>query len=350
MTSLSFLNLIVFGASLSALSAALTWLLMKRVRIIDTPNERSSHTNPTPRSGGIAIVASFYIGLLGLWLLSENSVFEQAYFWAFCGAALVISAVSIVDDVAGLGFRTRLGVQIACAALVAAFGIVVEHISLPGIGIWHLGWVAYPLTVVWIVGLTNAFNFMDGIDGIAGTTAIVAAGFFGAILFLQGSSVLYLVSALIVWASLGFLLWNWQPAKIFMGDSGSQFLGFALATLAVMAGCFDESQMSLYVMPLLFFHYIWDTSYTLIRRWRAGERITEAHRSHLYQLMNRLGASHARVTSVYMAIGVLQGLGALVLVNLDGSQRVLVFLPFIALQVMLTRAVTQRARQAELIV
>jgi len=344
------LNLIVFGASLSTLSAALTWLLMKRVRIIDTPNERSSHTNPTPRSGGIAIVVSFYIGLLGLWLVNDNSVFQQAYFWAFCGAALIIALVSIVDDVAGLGFRTRLGVQIGCAALVTAFGIVVEHVGLPGIGIWHLGWVAYPLTVVWIVGLTNAFNFMDGIDGIAGTTAIVAAGFFAVILGMQGSSVLYQVSALIVWASLGFLLWNWQPAKIFMGDSGSQFLGFALATLAVMAGRFDESQVSLYVMPLLFFHYIWDTAYTLGRRWRAGERITEAHRSHLYQLMNRLGFSHARVTGGYMAVGVLQGLGAMVLVSLDGPLRLLVFLPFITLQLILTRTVTQRARRAGLIV
>lgn len=349
MTISAFLTHLGFGAVLCALSALLTWVLMKRVRIIDVPNARSSHTNPTPRSGGIAIVVTFFVGLGALWAFSGDPVLQQGYFWAFCLSAFLIAVVSIVDDLAGMGFKAKLVLQIACAVAVMAMGVVVDQISLPYVGPVALGWLAYPLTLMWIVGLTNAFNFMDGIDGIAGGTALIAAGFFAAITVMQGSGFLYLVSIIIAWASLGFLLWNWQPAKIFMGDSGSQFLGFVLAVLAVMAGRFDESHVSYYVMPLLFFHFIWDTVYTFVRRLRAGERVTEAHRSHLYQLMNRLGLSHARVTSVYLFIGALQGLGAMVLVHVDGAYRLLVFAPFVILQMFWTVAVVRRARQAGLI-
>lgn len=349
MTISAFLTHLGFGAALCAVSAFLTWVLMKRVRIIDMPNERSSHTNPTPRSGGIAIVATFFVGLIALWALGDDPLLSQSYFWAFCASAFLIAVVSIVDDLSGMSFRAKLMLQIGCAITVMVLGVVVDQVSLPGVGVWRLGWLAYPLTLVWIVGLTNAFNFMDGIDGISGGAAVLAAGFFAAITFMNGSSFLYLVSLVIVASSLGFLLWNWQPAKIFMGDSGSQFLGFVLAVLAVMAGRFDASHVSYFVMPMLFFHYIWDTTYTLIRRLRAGERITQAHRSHLYQLMNRLGLSHARVTGVYMLIGTLQGLAALLLVQLQGELRILVFVPFIALQLFLTIGVTRRARAAGLI-
>jgi len=322
---------------------------MKRVRIIDTPNARSSHTRPTPRSGGIAIVVTFFVGLAVLWGLSDDPAFEQGHFWVFCAASLLVAVVSIVDDLSGLSFRFKLGLQAVCAVAVMAMGVVIDQVSLPIVGVWHLGWLAYPVTLIWIVGLTNAFNFMDGIDGIAGGTAVIAAGFFAAITLLQGSTFIYLISIIIVWASLGFLMWNWQPAKIFMGDSGSQFLGFVLAVMAVMAGRFDASHVSFFVMPMLFFHYIWDTAYTLIRRIRAGERVTDAHRTHVYQLMNRLGLSHARVSSIYLLIGGLQGLGALVLVNVDGGLRVMAFLPFIVLQVAMTLVVVRRARAAGLI-
>lgn len=350
MTFSAFLTHLGFGAALCALSALLTWVLMKRVRIIDTPNERSSHTTPTPRSGGIAIVVTFFVGLLALWILSGDLVLEQGYFWAFCATSFLIAVVSIVDDLSGMSFKAKLILQVACAIAVMVMGVVIDRLSLPIFGSWELSWLAFPVTLVWIVGLTNAFNFMDGIDGISGGTAVVAASFFAIITFMQGSSFIYLVSIIIVWSSLGFLLWNWQPAKIFMGDSGSQFLGFVLAVMAVMAGRFDDSHVSFYVMPLLFFHYIWDTAYTFIRRYRAGESVTKAHRGHLYQLMNRLGLSHARVSTIYVLIGVLQGLGAMVLVNVDGELRVLVFVPFIVLQMVLTMAVTRRARVAGLIV
>ena len=336
-------------AALAAVSGVLTRILMKRVRIIDVPNERSSHDTPTPRSGGIAIVATVFIGLGALKLLGDTPALSADYFWIFAGAAALIAAVSIFDDLAELGFKAKLATQALAAMAVMAAGVVIDRIGLPGIGMVELGWWGYPLTFLWIVGLTNAFNFMDGIDGIAGGTAVVAAAFFAFVTLMDGSSFVYLVCLVIIGATLGFLFWNWSPAKIFMGDSGSQFLGFVLAVLAVIAGRFDASHTSYLVMPLLFFHYIWDTAYTFWRRLRAGEAVTQPHRTHLYQLLTRFGLGHAQVTSIYLSIGVAQGLGALALVNLSGSVRALVFVPFIVFQVWLTRTVSAKARAQGLI-
>lgn len=336
-------------ALLAAISGLLTWYLMKRVLIIDVPNERSSHTQPTPRSGGIAIVATTLLGLVGLKLLSGDAAFDADFFWMTAGAAVLIAVVSIFDDLMGLGFMAKLALQALCAGLVMAFGMVIDVVHVPGFGAIELGVWGYAITFLWIVGLTNAFNFMDGIDGIAGGTAIVAAGFFAVITYINGSDVVYLLSVVIVGASLGFLVWNWQPASIFMGDSGSQFLGFTLAVMAIIAGRFDASHTSYLVMPLLFLHYIWDTVFTLLRRMIARERITTAHRSHLYQLLNQLGWSHAKVTSLYLAMGAAQGVGALALVNLEGPPRAWVFAPFVVFLVVLTVRVVSRARKAGLI-
>ena len=345
----SFLTHLGFGAVLCAVSYALTRVMIARVRILDAPNARSSHTVPTPRSGGIAIVATFFLGLAAVKVLGGDTALEQDFFWVFSGATLLIAGVSIFDDLAHLGFRAKLGTQVASACVVMAFGVVIDVLHLPGLGRVELGLWAYPLTLVWIVGLTNAFNFMDGVDGIAGGTAVIAAGFFAAITFIGGSTFVYLVSTLVVWSCLGFLVLNWQPAKIFMGDSGSQFLGFVLAVLAVMASTFDSAHTSFFVMPMLFFHFIWDTAYTFGRRWRLGEAVTQAHRTHLYQLMNRLGLSHAQVTTAYLALGAAQGVGAMVLVNVDGAARAWVFLPFVAVQTALTVLVVRRARAKGLI-
>ena len=340
---------LAFAHVLAALSLLLTWVMIKRVRILDAPNERSSHTVPTPRSGGIAIVITFFIGLATLKLLGGDPALEQSFFWMFAGAAGLIAAVSILDDLAGMSFKAKLFTQALAAIVVMAFGVVIDRFYVPGLGMVELGVWGMPLTFLWIVGLTNAFNFMDGIDGLAGGAAMLAAVSFAAVTFSQGSTFVYLVSLIIAGSVGGFLFWNWSPAKIFMGDSGSQFLGFVLAVLAVMAGRFDASHTSYLVMPLLFLHFIWDTAFTFFRRLKNGERVTQAHRTHLYQLMCQLGLQHVHVTVVYLLVGALQGAAALMMVHLSGSLRLLVFLPFVVFWLLLTRIVTRHARAKGLI-
>ena len=345
----SLISHVAFAHVLGVVSLGLTWLMIKRVRILDHPNERSSHSAPTPRSGGIAIVATFFIGLAVFKLMGDDPALEQDFFWTFAGAAGLIAVVSIFDDLAEMGFRAKLLTQSFATAVVMAFGVVVDQVYLPGVGLVQLGVWGYAMTFLWIVGLTNAFNFMDGIDGIAAGTALVASIAFAAVTFSQGSSFIYVVSLIVAGSAAGFLFWNWQPAKIFMGDSGSQFLGFVLAVMAVIAGRFDVSHTSYLVMPLLFSHFIWDTAFTFFRRLKNGERVTQAHRTHLYQLMTQMGLQHVHVTLVYLLVGALQGLGALMMVHVDGAWRVLVFLPFLGFQVMLTMIVTRHARAKGLI-
>lgn len=349
MTFAAFLTHLAFAAALTALSAAGTWLLLHRVRIIDTPNARSSHERPTPKSGGLAIVAAFFLGMAALYLLMDTVEIAEAYFLGFLLSNAVLVTVSLIDDVRNLSFKKKLLTQAACAAVVILFGIVVDRLPVPGLGYVELGWLGYGVTLLWIVGLTNAFNFMDGLDGLAGGTAVLVGAFFAVVTFLEGSHFVYLTSYVMVAACLGFALFNFPPARIFMGDVGSQFLGFAFAVLAVIAMRYDQSHTSFLVMPLLFLNFIWDTAFTMARRRLAGENITQAHRGHLYQLLNRLGHSHRRVALYHYAVTAAQGLGALALIGIPGEPRLLVFLPFLLWQTVYTVAVLRAARRAGLL-
>lgn len=349
MTILALMSHMAFGVALFALSALLTWVLMRKVRIIDHPNHRSSHRVPTPRSGGLAIVATVFIGLLTLFLIGGEARLSQGYYIGFLFSALVIAAVSIYDDLHGLGFVAKLSVQTAAAVVLVSSGAGLDAVSLPGIGHVNLGGWGIAVSLVWIVGLTNAFNFMDGLDGLAGGAAVISAAAFGLVAFLEGSSFIYMLSWIAAAASLGFLVWNFPPAKIFMGDSGSQFLGFLFAAMALIAGRYDGAHVPYLVMPLLFFNFIWDTAFTLVRRWKAGEPVAQAHRGHLYQLVNRMGASHARVTLAHYGVFVAQGIGALVFVHVHGGARLWVFAPFVVFQATYTLVVISRARRVGLI-
>jgi UDP-GlcNAc:undecaprenyl-phosphate GlcNAc-1-phosphate transferase len=200
------------------------------------------------------------------------------------------------------------------------------------------------------LGLTNAYNFIDGLDGLAASTAVIAAGFFAYITFQQGSHFIYLASLTLAAASLGFLIFNWSPAKIFMGDVGSTFLGLVFAVMAVIAARYDHSHTSLFVVPLLLFHFIFDTVFTFFRRLLAGEHVFTAHRSHLYQLLNRIGYSHKRVASIYSAMAVCQGVTAVWMVKSLGAERVYVYVIFCIGYGIFAKVVMSTARRKEIVI
>lgn len=349
MTFAALLSHVGFGAMLTILSAALTWLLIHRLGIIDTPNERSSHSRPTPKSGGLAIVATFFVGMSILYGFGETVQIAEPYFLGFFFSTFVLVAVSLFDDVKNLGFRAKLLTQAGCAGVALACGIVIDVLPVPFFGTVELGPWGYALTLLWIVAMSNAFNFMDGLDGLAAGTAALVAVLFMMITFIEGSHVVYLTSWVVVGSCLGFLVFNYPRASIFMGDVGSQFLGFAFAVMAVIAMRYDASHTSLLVMPLLFFHFLWDTGFTILRRLQAGDNIAQAHRTHLYQLLNRLGFDHRRVALYHYAVTLAQGLGALTLIRIEGWGRLLVFLPFMAWQAAYTWWVIGRASRAGLL-
>jgi UDP-GlcNAc:undecaprenyl-phosphate GlcNAc-1-phosphate transferase len=324
----AFLLHFFFAVFIGGISTIFTAILVSRLRILDIPNERSSHSIPIPRGGGLAIAAGFFIGVSLIQIFGKTVPLRSDYFWGFLFSLLLIAGVSIYDDIQHRGIRVKLGTQLVSIIVAMAAGNVIDIIYLPWIGEVRAFMLVLPLSLVWLLGLTNAYNFMDGLDGMAGATAVVVSGFFSYIAFQEGSHFVYLMSLILCVATLGFLFFNWPPARIFMGDVGSTFLGFTFATLAIVAARYDLGHTSLFVMPLLLFHFIFDSIFTFARRLMSGENVFQAHRTHLYQLINRLGYSHKVVTSAYAGAAVIQGFAAVWMVGLPGEQRLLVFLPF----------------------
>jgi len=311
---------------------------------MDVPNARSAHHSPIPRAGGVAIVVTFLLGILAINFLGDKTPLGQQYFWAFLGSALLISVVSFLDDMTGQGFVVKLATQLLAALFVIASGVVLDQFSIPFVGTLQLPWLGTVFTVFWIVGLTNTYNFMDGIDGLAALTAIITAAFFAYITFRHGSLFIYITSYTIMAGAGGFLVFNRPPARIFMGDVGSTFLGFIFAVMAIVAARYDHSHTSFLVLPLLLLHFLFDTFATLCRRVFADDNITQAHHTHAYQLLVRMGLSHGRVTLIYAVLGVLQGLAASIMVEIDGMARLWVFLPFLVLYTIAYITILHRAR------
>lgn len=279
------------------------------------------------------MVTVYMLGLAALYVFDGAAFDGESYLIVFVVASLGIAAVGLLDDLGRLSAaKTKFAAQFAAAVVLVLAGASFRSVSIPALGPVDLGVWGAVLTVFWLVALTNSVNFMDGLNGLAGGTALVAAIFLGAVTLGQGASLVPLLSFVLAPAVLGFLVFNFPRASLFMGDVGSQFLGFVFAALAVVAAEHDAVRTSLLAVPLLFFHFIFDTFFTFMRRLFAGENVTRAHRSHLYQLLNRSGYGHVAVSGLHIGMTVLQGVGALVMVRLDADSRLLVFLPFLALE------------------
>jgi Fuc2NAc and GlcNAc transferase len=271
-----------------------------RAGVMDIPNARSSHSQPTPRGGGIAIVVTVCVAALGLWLVGGS--LPAPLVAALVGAGGLVAAVGYLDDRSGLSATVRFGTHLAAAvlALLLLGPAAVAASVLPGLPD-SVSWVVAVLTLVWAL---NLFNFMDGIDGIAASEAAFVSG---AAAFLIDSSLasggVVTVLAALSAACLGFLVWNWAPARIFMGDVGSGFLGFAIALLAIAAVV--EGSLSLWTWLILTSLFVADATVTLLRRVLRGERWYAAHRSHAYQHLTRRWRSHRRVTLLFALVNVL---------------------------------------------
>jgi UDP-N-acetylmuramyl pentapeptide phosphotransferase/UDP-N-acetylglucosamine-1-phosphate transferase len=269
-------------------------------RLLDVPNDRSSHTRPTPRGGGLPLIAV----ALGVWCWTEgiDGMLGGRGVLVLVLAAVIVALVSWIDDLQGLPFRQRLATHLVAAALVLLNAPPPATVLFPGIGELQLGLFAWPLALVWIVGLTNAYNFMDGIDGIAGGQGLVAAlGWVALGLSFHGN----FIAALGLFLATGcavFLAFNWPPARIFMGDVGSATLGFLFAAMPfVMNAAPFTPERSFWIVGVAFvWPFVFDAGFTLVRRWRRGEKVTEAHRSHLYQRLVIAGWSHAKTSLLYV--------------------------------------------------
>lgn len=303
------------GLLLAALAAALllTGLIRRyalRSNLIDVPNLRSSHTLPTPRGGGMAFVVVF---LAGLGALSALDVLPRAYLWSLLGAGAWVAFVGFLDDHRDIPARWRLLAHF----FGAGWGLYWLG-GFPPVQIFgqafDLGGFGHLVGVFYLVWLLNLYNFMDGIDGIAGIEAIsVCLG--GALLFLlDDSQSAGLVPALLSAATAGFLFWNFPPAKIFMGDAGSGFLGIVLGLISLQSAWSNPSFFWSWLCLLGVF--IVDATWTLWRRFKRGESLHEAHRSHAYQFAARHYGSHKAVALSVGAINLFWLLPLAILIGL----------------------------------
>jgi UDP-N-acetylmuramyl pentapeptide phosphotransferase/UDP-N-acetylglucosamine-1-phosphate transferase len=295
--------LLAFAAvtALSWLSVYGTRSVAVRLNILDVPNERSSHTRPMPLCGGGAIVV---ISLAGLALLAVvHPITSRNHLLVFGAGALLIALVSLVDDLRHVPYGIRLAVHTLAAAVFIVGYSYWHAVDLPLVGTIALGGVGIVATAVWMIGLTNAFNFMDGVDGMAAGQAVVAGLGWAILGFLRGWALLEVTGLLLAATSLGFLLHNWHPARIFMGDVGSTFLGYCFAALAVVAARYDARLAlagTLLVWPTLF-----DTGFTVLNRLRRRENVFVGHREFLFHRLVAAGWTHAQAATLYLAFPIL---------------------------------------------
>ncbi|MCK5685995.1 undecaprenyl/decaprenyl-phosphate alpha-N-acetylglucosaminyl 1-phosphate transferase [bacterium] len=345
----AFLTHILFVFGLFLFSSIICWKIIQRSRVIDTPNHRSSHFQPTPTTGGVAIIVTFFLGMGIIYLVADKTMIAQKYFIGYTISSLLIAIMSFYDDYKQKPLILKLAIQIIAILIIVSFGVVITDINIPLLKNNTAGLLGYIITFLWILGLTNAYNFMDGLHGMAGGNAVVTSLFLCFISYSQGSNFTYIVCYTLIAGTMGFLIFNFPKGKLFMGDVGSTFLGFTFATLAIISSSNDIAHTSLLVIPLLLFHFIYDTFFTFVRRIIAKENVLKAHKTHLYQLFTQLGYSHTFVTLFYCTVGLTQGLGAFFMINILGLQRILVFIPYLIFQIFYSSIIIYFAKKKKLI-
>jgi UDP-N-acetylmuramyl pentapeptide phosphotransferase/UDP-N-acetylglucosamine-1-phosphate transferase len=283
--------------------------------LLAVPEERSSHRVATPTGSGAVIAVVTITGVVCVWLLRPD--WSLPGLLVFLVAASLVAVVGWLDDMHTLPAGLRFGVQaVAALAIILRVGAF-ERIALFGFGNFPLGWFGYPLTFLWVVGLINAFNFMDGIDGNAGGIGAAAGAMWALVAWRLGQPLLAVLGLLLHAACLGFLGHNWQPARIFMGDVGSTFLGLTFAAMPLLALQRSGDVRLSVVGALLLAPCIWDAAYTFIVRIFRGEPPFQAHRTYLYQRLAGSGYPHRVVAGLYVLLTLATGLCGLLYLEAD---------------------------------
>lgn len=289
-------------------------------RLRDHPNHRSSHTQPTPKTGGLAIIAAWLAGVFVFGVFSGSAQITSHA--ALLGVlALCALGVGLADDLFDMSPLWKFAGQFAVAGLFVAFFTPLQGAPVPFAGYAELGFVGVFLTVFWFAAFMNAYNFMDGANGLAAGSAALAMCGFCVIAAFSGAPFAAACAFLLAVALFGFLPVNLRRGRLFMGDNGSQAVSFIIAALAVMAANASEGRVSALVIPVIFLPFLFDVALTLAHRAIRRQNMLSAHREHLYQLIIRMGASHASVAVAYMAMTALSTAAAILMLALPAESQ-----------------------------
>lgn len=286
-----------------------------RVGAVDKPNYRKVHARIMPRLGGLAIFGSF---LIAYFIFKPQDPISNAIEASFIPietaiiiGALLIIITGVLDDMYEISAKAKLiGQLVAAGIVVIGGGLEISFINLPFGGVLDFGYFSIPLTVLWIVGITNAINLIDGLDGLAAGVSTVALLTLAAMAFIMGDVYVMSMAALLAASTSGFLVYNFHPAKIFMGDTGALFLGFMISVLALMG--FKNVTVVALIIPIIMLGVpISDTFFAIVRRVREKKSISEADKSHLHHCLLNIGFSHSQTVLIIYGIAALFGLAAL---------------------------------------
>ncbi len=310
-------------AILSGLVATpLVILLARRIGAVDAPGVRRVHDGPIPRIGGVAIVVATALAVLPVLLLT-NAVGEAFHMaWpqvlTVLGAAAGMFLVGLVDDLRGLRARTKFLAQVVAAFCVCLVGVRSQIVSLPGVFTVDLGWWAWPLTMLWIVGVTNAVNLIDGLDGLAAGIAAITCAVLAALAWHGGMQIMTVVMLALLGSLSAFLAFNSNPAKVFMGDCGSLFLGFMLASFSVLCATKTETVVGLALPALAMGVPIFDTLFSMLRRVLERRGMMAPDRGHIHHRLIDMGMTHRHVAVIlYLITATAAGLGMFMMVTRD---------------------------------
>lgn len=305
-------------------STPLAKIIAHKIGAVDVPkDERRVHKQPIPRMGGLAIFYGFIVSMLSFAQLTPG-------IRGILIGSIIIVTLGIIDDVKQLGAKVKLVVQIIAALVVVFHGVKIQMLTNPNIFsntdmIIFNDWWSIPITVIWIIVVTNAVNLIDGLDGLAAGVASIACLSLLFISLLLKNYEIAIVTAAVAGSCLGFLPYNFNPAKIFMGDTGSTFLGFVLATISIQ-GLFKFYTVISFAVPLLILALpIFDTGYAILRRVISGKPIMQADRGHLHHRLIDMGFSQKQTVAILYSMSGILGVSAVVLAG-SGATRAIVLI------------------------
>ncbi|AYC28929.1 glycosyltransferase family 4 protein [Paenisporosarcina cavernae] len=288
----------------SIILTPLVKMLAFRIGAVDRPNYRKVHARIMPRLGGLAIFGAFLIGFI-----VQRP--EDPTAWYIVAGGVMIVITGMVDDMFEITAKAKLLGQLIAAGIVIYGGLQIEFINLPFGGKLEFGYFAIPLTIIWIVAITNAINLIDGLDGLAAGVSTIALITLAGMAFMKADMFVFMMAAILAASTAGFLFYNFHPAKIFMGDTGALFLGYMIGVLALL-GFKNITVISLIIPIIMLGVPISDTFFAIVRRVRLKQPIGAPDKSHLHHCLLNVGFTHRQTVLIIYALAAMFGVAALI--------------------------------------